>query len=79
MPAAVVAVCISERKGERKKPVPTVELRPEHGIVVRDVHAVSHVRGVERRLRMERAHARIEDADDHAECAREEVGVVDAT
>lgn len=34
----VVAVCISERKGERKKPVAAVQLREEHGIVG-DAHA----------------------------------------
>jgi MOSC domain-containing protein YiiM len=31
--AKVVAVCISEKKGERKKPVETVTLRENHGIV----------------------------------------------
>ena len=31
--AKVVAVCISENKGERKKPVAVVELRENHGIV----------------------------------------------
>ena len=31
--AHVIAVCISEHKGERKKPVPEVELRPNHGII----------------------------------------------
>ncbi len=31
--AQVVAVCISENKGERKKPVESVELRENHGIV----------------------------------------------
>ena len=31
--AEVVAVCISENKGERKKPVAMVELRVDHGIV----------------------------------------------
>ena len=36
--ASVVAVCISERKGERKTPVEQVELRVEHGIVG-DAHA----------------------------------------
>jgi MOSC domain-containing protein YiiM len=36
--AEVVAVCISENKGERKKPVETVELRMNHGIVG-DAHA----------------------------------------
>jgi MOSC domain-containing protein YiiM len=34
----VVATCISERKGERKKPVASVELRVNHGIVG-DAHA----------------------------------------
>ena len=38
MSATVVAVCISERKGERKLPVATVLLREEHGIVG-DAHA----------------------------------------
>jgi MOSC domain-containing protein YiiM len=36
--AAVLAVCISENKGERKTPVDMVELREEHGIVG-DAHA----------------------------------------
>jgi MOSC domain-containing protein YiiM len=36
--AHVLAVCISEEKGERKKPVETVELREGHGIVG-DAHA----------------------------------------
>lgn len=36
--AQVVAVCISENKGERKKPVELVELRENHGIVG-DAHA----------------------------------------
>jgi len=31
--AQVLAVCISEKKGERKKPVESVELRENHGIV----------------------------------------------
>lgn len=31
--AQVLAVCISENKGERKKPVEAVELRVNHGIV----------------------------------------------
>jgi MOSC domain-containing protein YiiM len=31
--AKVLAVCISEKKGERKKPVESVELRENHGIV----------------------------------------------
>jgi MOSC domain-containing protein YiiM len=33
MAAEVVAVCISEKKGERKTAVPAVELREGHGIV----------------------------------------------
>ena len=36
--AHVLAVCISENKGERKKPVESVELRENHG-VVGDAHA----------------------------------------
>ena len=36
--ALVKAVCISENKGERKKPVEFVELRENHGIVG-DAHA----------------------------------------
>jgi MOSC domain-containing protein YiiM len=36
--AYVLAVCISEKKGERKKPVESVELRENHGIVG-DAHA----------------------------------------
>jgi len=36
--AQVVAVCISEKKGERKTPVAAVELRENHGIVG-DAHA----------------------------------------
>jgi len=36
--AHVLAVCISEKKGERKKPVEAVELREGHGIVG-DAHA----------------------------------------
>ena len=36
--AKVLAVCISENKGERKKPVEAVELREGHGIVG-DAHA----------------------------------------
>lgn len=36
--AHVKAVCISEKKGERKKPVEAVELRENHGIVG-DAHA----------------------------------------
>ena len=38
MSAQVVAVCISEKKGERKTPVASVELREQHGIVG-DAHA----------------------------------------
>ncbi len=38
MSAEVIAVCISENKGERKTPVASVELREEHGIVG-DAHA----------------------------------------
>ena len=38
MSAQVIAVCISENKGERKTPVESVELRVEHGIVG-DAHA----------------------------------------
>ena len=38
MPAKVIAVCISEKKGERKTPVASVELRENHGIVG-DAHA----------------------------------------
>jgi len=36
--AEVVAVCISEKKGERKKPVAEVALQVDHGIVG-DAHA----------------------------------------
>ena len=36
--AHVLAVCISENKGERKKPIESVELRENHGIVG-DAHA----------------------------------------
>lgn len=36
--AHIKAVCISENKGERKKPVEAVELRENHGIVG-DAHA----------------------------------------
>ncbi len=36
--ATVKAVCISEKKGERKKPVAVIELRENHGIVG-DAHA----------------------------------------
>ncbi len=38
MTAQIVAVCISESKGERKTPVDSVVLRPEHGLVG-DAHA----------------------------------------
>jgi MOSC domain-containing protein YiiM len=38
MSAKIVAVSLSEHKGERKKPVPAVQLREEHGIVG-DAHA----------------------------------------
>ena len=38
MTAEIVAVCISEKKGERKTPVAEVELRSEHGLVG-DAHA----------------------------------------
>ena len=34
----IKAICISEKKGERKRPVSSVELRPDHGIVG-DAHA----------------------------------------
>ncbi len=33
MSAQIVAVCISENKGERKTPVESAELSPNHGIV----------------------------------------------
>jgi MOSC domain-containing protein YiiM len=36
--AQIVAVCTSEKKGERKTPVEKVELRPNHGLVG-DAHA----------------------------------------
>jgi len=36
--AQIVAVCISEKKGERKTPVSSVELRTEHGLIG-DAHA----------------------------------------
>lgn len=38
MSAKIIAVCISENKGERKTPVDEVELRENHGIVG-DAHA----------------------------------------
>jgi MOSC domain-containing protein YiiM len=38
MSAEVIAVCLSGRKGERKTPVTSAELRVEHGIVG-DAHA----------------------------------------
>jgi MOSC domain-containing protein YiiM len=43
--AHVLAVCISENKGERKKPVAVVELREKHGIVG-DGHAADWHRQV---------------------------------
>lgn len=33
MSASIVAVCVSQNKGERKVPVESVELKPNHGIV----------------------------------------------
>jgi MOSC domain-containing protein YiiM len=38
MNGTIVAVCISENKGERKKQVPAVKLKEDHGIVG-DAHA----------------------------------------
>lgn len=38
MAGKIVAVCVSLNKGERKTPVDSVELRPNHGIVG-DAHA----------------------------------------
>ena len=38
MNPCVIAVSVSEKKGERKTPVPSVELREQHGIVG-DAHA----------------------------------------
>jgi MOSC domain-containing protein YiiM len=38
MAGKIVAVCVSLNKGERKTPMPSVELRPDHGIVG-DAHA----------------------------------------
>jgi MOSC domain-containing protein YiiM len=38
MPGTIIAICISEEKGERKKPVPSALLRENHGIVG-DAHA----------------------------------------
>jgi MOSC domain-containing protein YiiM len=38
MSGRIVAVCVSEKKGERKTPVASVTLQPEHGIVG-DAHA----------------------------------------
>ena len=32
MPASIVAVCVSKNKGERKTPVESVRLLPDHGI-----------------------------------------------
>ena len=43
--AMIRAVCISERKGEQKRPVPAVHLRPGHGIDG-DAHAGSGHRQV---------------------------------
>jgi MOSC domain-containing protein YiiM len=43
--STVLAVCISENKGERKKPVAAVELRANHGIVG-DAHAADWHRQV---------------------------------
>jgi MOSC domain-containing protein YiiM len=45
MKATIVAVSISEKKGERKTPVPCAELRTEHGMVG-DAHAGSWHRQV---------------------------------
>lgn len=33
MSATIIAVCVSQNKGERKTPVESVELQPNHGIV----------------------------------------------
>ncbi len=38
IPGRIIAVCVSEKNGERKTPVASVELLPDHG-VVGDVHA----------------------------------------
>ena len=38
IPGRIIAVCASEKKGERKTPVASIELRPDHGIVG-DAHA----------------------------------------
>jgi MOSC domain-containing protein YiiM len=38
MAGSVIAVCISEKKGERKTPVASIEVRENHGIVG-DAHA----------------------------------------
>ena len=38
MSAGVIAVCISERKGTKKHPVPTIELKENYGILG-DAHA----------------------------------------
>lgn len=38
MSGKVIAVCISEKKGERKKPVEQIQVRENHGIVG-DAHA----------------------------------------
>ncbi|HEY5975432.1 MAG TPA: MOSC domain-containing protein [Geobacteraceae bacterium] len=45
MSAEVIAVCISEQKGQRKTPVAAVQLQEEHGIVG-DAHAGSWHRQV---------------------------------
>ena len=33
MSGSVLAVCVSEKKGERNTPVASVELLPDHGVV----------------------------------------------
>lgn len=33
MSGSVLAVCVSEKKGERKTPVVSFELRPDHGSI----------------------------------------------
>lgn len=40
MKATVTATCISEKKGTRKHPVPSITLQKDHGIIG-DAHAVS--------------------------------------
>ena len=42
--ARVLAVCTSERKGEKKRPVETIQLKIDHGIVG-DAHACERERG----------------------------------